>query len=329
MKNIFLQYFYEKRKLFTVSASFLLIFIIIFFLYDVPIEAALYAGGLCAVLGVGVILISFAKFKKRCHERRNLLDNILLSTEKMPEPITKAEDDYIKMIDKLRHANSDALRRYDLERSESIDYFATWVHQIKTPIAVMRMILQSEDTEENRELLSELFRIEQYAQMALSYFRLDAASSDFVFAEYDLDSIVRNAIRKFAPQFVRKRISLKFTPSEEKILTDEKWLTFIIEQLLSNSIKYTESGSITISCENSILSISDTGIGIAQEDLPRIFEKGFTGYNGRADKKSTGIGLYLCKKAAQKLSHKIYAKSEPGVGSTFFIDMKIERLNPE
>lgn len=329
MRNIFLQYLYEKRKLLAVSATFLLIFIIVFFLYDVPIEAALYAGGLCAVLDVGVILISFAGFKKRCHERRDLLDNILLSTEKMPEPITKAEDDFIQMIDKLRHANSDALRRYDLERSESIDYFATWVHQIKTPISVMRMILQSEDTEENRELLSELFRIEQYAQMALSYFRLDTASSDFVFAEYDLDSIVRNAIRKFAPQFVRKRISLKFTPSEEKVLTDEKWLTFIIEQLLSNAIKYTESGSVAISCENSVLSISDTGIGIAQEDLPRIFEKGFTGYNGRADKKSTGIGLYLCKKAAQKLSHKIYAQSEPEVGSTFFIDMKIERLNPE
>lgn len=329
MKNLFLRYVCQYRFTALVFAAFVLIFMIVFVLYDVQLEAALYAGGLCTVLGAAVISFSFLRFRKRHMERRDILENILLFTEELPKPLTVAEEDYIQMIDKLRTAGSNAMRKYDLERTESIDYFVTWVHQIKTPISVMRMILQSEDTEQNRELLSELFRIEQYAHMALCYFRLDESSSDFVFAEYDLDSIIRNAVRKFAPQFVRKRISLKFTPTEALVLTDEKWLTFIIEQLLSNAIKYTDSGSVIISCEDHVLSIADTGIGIAQEDLPRIFEKGFTGYNGRADKKSTGLGLYLCKKAARKLSHRIYAKSEPGKGSTFFIDMKTEKVQVE
>ena len=186
----------------------------------------------------------------------------------------------------------------------------------------MRLLLSEADTPANRQLQSELFKIEQYVEMVLCYFRVDSHSSDFVLKEQDLDKIIRQAIRKYASQFVQKKIGLSYEPVHQIVLTDEKWLLFVIEQILSNAIKYTIKGQITISVdENLILSIADTGIGIAAEDLPRIFEKGYTGYNGHDDKKSTGIGLYLCKKITHKLSHRIWAESTPGQGSCFYIDL--------
>lgn len=213
------------------------------------------------------------------------------------------------------------------ERKESLDYYTTWVHQIKTPISTMKMILESEDTDEHRELLAELFRIEQYVEMVLSYLRLGSEHSDYVFKECDLDKIIKQAIHRYAPQFVRRKIRLDYKPTTVKVLTDEKWLLFIIEQILSNSIKYTPQGYVSITVTPyKILKIADTGIGIAAEDVPRIFEKGFTGYNGRSDKKSTGLGLYLCKKAADRLSYKISVESTPGVGTTISIDLHTDKL---
>ena len=159
--------------------------------------------------------------------------------------------------------------------------------------------------------------------MALNYLRLGSESSDYVFREYDLDLILKQAIHKFAPQFIAKKIRLNYAPVSVRVLTDEKWLLFLIEQILSNSIKYTQEGSVTIAVtQDKILTIADTGIGIAPEDLPRIFEKGYTGYNGRLDKKSTGLGLYLCQMAANRLSHNISVISSPGIGTTVSIDLK-------
>ena len=166
--------------------------------------------------------------------------------------------------------------------------------------------------------------------MVLSYIRLGSNKNDFVLKEYDLDNIVRQAIRKYAPLFIRKKISLDFQPTNYKVLTDEKWLVFVIEQLLSNAIKYTNKGKISIySLENKKLVIEDTGIGISKEDIPRIFDKGFTGYNGRTDKKATGLGLYLCKNILDKLSHKISIESEVGVKTKVILDLAMVNVNIE
>lgn len=194
----------------------------------------------------------------------------------------------------------------------------------------MQMILQSEDTEAYHALSAELFRIEQYIEMVLYRFRLDSSANDFVFETVSLDKIIRMAIRKYAPLFIRKKIKIIYNGTDAVVLSDEKWLLFMIEQLLSNAIKYTKNGSVSISVTDSnILTVTDTGIGIAAEDLPRIFEKGYTGYNGRADKKSTGLGLYLCHRAADKLSHKLYVESEVGKGSTFYIDLNTIHIQME
>lgn len=308
---------------------FVLIFTIIFSLYNLETEAIIYASILCLIVLSVIVSVHFYYFCKQHDEREHILNNILIMTESLPEPKTLAESDYLKIIEKLREINNLNATKYRNERSESIDYYTTWVHQIKTPISVMSMILQGEDTDEHRELSSELFRIEQYVEMILCYFRLDSNSSDFVFKQYNLDKIIRNSIRKFASQFVRKRIKLQYEPTDTTVLTDEKWLSFIIEQILSNAVKYTETGKITITVQDKILQIHDTGIGIAPEDLPRIFEKNFTGYNGRANKKSTGLGLYLSKKASDKLSHKISVESTIGKGSIFYVDLHSDKIEIE
>lgn len=327
-KSLFMTYLRQYRFTVFMFLLYFIIYVMIFSLYSLETEAVLYAAGLCIILTVVVLSVHYIFYHRDHVERKHILKHIELSADRLPQPNTLAEADYEEMITALKQAYDANLAAWQSERSESMDYYMTWVHQIKTPISVMRMVLQSEDTNEHRELLAELFRIEQYVEMVLSYLRLNSESSDYVFQEYDLDQIIKQAVHKYASQFVRKRIRLVYEPMNVFVLTDEKWLLFIIEQLLSNAVKYTQQGTVTITVTpDKILKISDTGIGIASEDLPRIFEKGFTGYNGRADKKSTGLGLYLCKTAADRLSHMISVQSEVGKGTVFILDLHENELN--
>ena len=289
-------------------------------------EAAWYPILITALFGVIMLAAGFVRYDKR---RRNM-ERILSSdgifpdaADILPKAESLEEEDYHELLGKMEAAFRKKKGEWDASRRDMDDYYATWVHQIKAPIAVMKVMLQQEDTPENRELSAELFRVEQYAEMALCYVRLGEGASDLVIQEYDLDTIIRKAVRKYAGQFIRRRIRLVYEGTAVRVITDEKWLSFIIEQLLSNAVKYTSEGSVTIAVEDGKkLSVTDTGIGISPEDMPRIFEKGYTGYNGRLDKKSTGIGLYLCRKAAEKLGHVLTAESEPGKGSRFTIDLE-------
>jgi hypothetical protein len=300
---------------------------VVFALYDLEMEPVCYAFSLCALLYVIRLGIGFARYCREEKKRRELLDAPDGGSGKSAAASTLAEREYLEMIGALEKRCRDLATEWEKERQESLDYYSTWVHQIKTPIAVMRMRLQGEDTDENRALLAELFRIEQYVEMVLSYVRIGSSQSDFVIRDYELDDIIRQAVRKYAPQFVHDRIRLNYEPVSVRVLTDEKWLLFIIEQLLSNAIKYTPNGTVTISVSaQKVLAVADTGIGIAPEDLPRIFEKGFTGYNGRADKKATGLGLYLCRQTADKLGIRMWAQSKPGQGSTFYLDLHRKKI---
>ena len=325
--RVFAQYIKQNIAVLLFFAAAAALFALVFLLYELPFEAVAYAFVLSLLLAAIIIPFRYYRYYRRHREYANAMNNIRLMIDNLPVPETLQETDSRNIILELTKELEHALGEYENDRQESIDFYTTWVHQIKTPISVMRMILESEDTDEHRELLAELFRIEQYAEMVLTYLRLGSETSDYVFKEYDIDGIIKQAIRKYAPLFIRRKIGIEYKPVHDLILTDEKWLLFIIEQILSNSAKYTFEGSVTISyTKNHVLKISDTGIGIAAEDLPRIFEKGFTGYNGRSDKKSTGLGLYLCKKAAEKLGCKIYADSSPGKGTVISIDMHKDKL---
>ena len=302
------------------------VFAAVFALYGIRMEAAWYPILITALFGMIMLAAGFVRYDKR---RRNM-ERILSSdgifpdaADILPKAESLEEEDYHELLGKMEAAFRKKKGEWDASRRDMDDYYATWVHQIKAPIAVMKVMLQQEDTPENRELSAELFRVEQYAEMALCYVRLGEGASDLVIQEYDLDTIIRKAVRKYAGQFIRRRIRLVYEGTAVRVITDEKWLSFIIEQLLSNAVKYTSEGSVTIAVEDGKkLSVTDTGIGISPEDMPRIFEKGYTGDNGRLDKKSTGIGLYLCRKAAEKLGHVLTAESEPGKGSRFTIDLE-------
>ncbi len=328
--RVFLSYLARHR--FTILLFFLFagIFACVFSLYTLELEPVIYSTVLCLVVGTILVLLRFPHYF-RLHKKLNVIrGSILLTINQLPPPSGLIEKDYQELLLSLNTLYSQKITAENMEKNDLTDYYTTWVHQIKTPIAAMRLLLQNEDTPVSRQLKTELFRIEQYVEMVLCYFRLDSPSADFVLNYYSLDTIIRQAIRKYAGQFVQKKLRLVYEPTDYQVLTDEKWLSFVIEQLLSNAVKYTNEGSITISVDsNLVLSVSDTGIGIAPEDLPRIFEKSYTGYNGRVEKRSTGLGLYLCRKILNRLSHPITVTSAIGEGTTFRIDLSRQFLDVE
>ena len=328
--RILLQFFWEQRMIGLFLVLAISIFALVFSMYDIKLEAILYASMLCLTAGLLFEGIHLIFYLRRHTEQQKRLQGLPVFYSELLPPRTLAEQDLQEMVQKLGEQYTAVTTDWQRQQKESLDYYSAWVHQIKTPISSMKMILQQEDTEENHLLSAELFRIEQYTEMALQYLRLDSKTNDFVFQQYDLDSIIRQAIRKYAPQFILRKIRLIYEPVSMTILTDEKWMLFLLEQLLSNAIKYTPHGSVTISVTpEKVLQVADTGIGIAPEDLPRIFEKGFTGYNGRADKKSTGLGLYLCQQAAKKISVSLSVTSEVGKGSVFSVHLDIPPLQVE
>ena len=176
----------------------------------------------------------------------------------------------------------------------------------------------------------ELFKIESYVEMALNYLRFEEMSNDLVLERNSLEQLVRQVVKKYAAIFIYNHISIQLEHLDYTVLTDEKWFCFALEQILSNALKYTKQGSVKISAEESAnglkVSVKDTGIGIRSEDLPRIFEKGFTGYNGRMDKKASGLGLYLCKGVCEKLGHGISVASKEGEGTTVMITLQCEKV---
>ena len=291
-------------------------------------ENVAYAAGLCAVCALCVAAVDFVRFRQKCRLLDELARQTRLAEQNLPDCGANAvERGYQTLVRALIESNADTVSRMDRRLADLTAYYTLWAHQIKTPIAAMRLLLQQEG-EENGELGQELFRIDQYVDMAMQYMRLDGSGSDFVLRRYDLDEIIKPAVRKFAPQFIRRRLKLCYEPTGKTVLTDAKWLGFVIEQLLSNAVKYTpEGGTVTIRCTDAPeLVIADTGIGIEPEDLPRVFEQGFTGYNGRADRKATGLGLYLCRRVCRKLGHPISIDSRVGEGTAVTIGLdRVER----
>ncbi len=301
------------------------IYAAVFFLYRLPVEAAIYPTALCAMLlfGVGLWWAKKSRAKHRALTYLAALPDDL--TERLQEFDGRLDRDYRAIIDALACREAAERESHRLALEDRMDYYTTWAHQIKTPIASMRLALEKEDTALSRQLREELFRVEQYVEMVLTYQRLDSESTDYVFRECDADTVIRGALRKFASQFIGRGIRLNYEPCTGKVITDEKWLSFVLEQVLSNALKYTRDGSITVSFREGILEIRDTGIGIAPEDLPRIFEKGYTGYNGRTDKKASGLGLYLCRRICDGLGHGIFVDSQPGVGTAVRLDLRQTR----
>lgn len=323
--KILVSYFKKHIKTLLLFILFALIFTSVFYLSNLPLDAVFYSFLLCFAAGIMFFALSFLQYKKRHKRLQTLMKTITLSTNGLPAAKDIIEQDYIDLISLVHETLVQTVSDFDGKTSEMTEYYTLWAHQIKTPIAAMRLLLQSEESGASQELLAELFKIEQYAQMVLHYLKLESINSDFAFSHCSLDDILKEVLRKYARQFILKKISLEFRETNQLVLTDKKWLSFVIEQLISNALKYTNEGTIFIYPHPDApktLVIEDTGIGIGEQDLPRIFERGFTGYNGHTDKRATGIGLYLCKQVLDKLSHSIAVFSKAGKGTTIYLDLK-------
>ncbi len=324
--------FLDCLKKFTIPFIFFCIYTIliflVFWLYGLELEPFLYT----MILSFFFLLCLFAgrllKEYKAAEIRRNQVDSILYSWKNLEHASSLVQQDYQQMIKKLGSQLEKVTSEFSSTQKEMQDFYTNWVHQIKTPIAVLKLELDKASSSKlgPRALQEELFRIEQYTDMILAYQRLGSSSNDLLIKEYSLDEIIREVIRKFAPQFIYKKLKLEYEGCQENIIIDKKWFTCILEQLLSNAIKYTQKGSISIKVQEGLLSIRDTGIGIAAEDIPRIFEKGYTGSNGRLNEKSSGLGLYLCSKAARLQNLELQVQSCKGEGSVFSVNIK-EKLS--
>ena len=317
--DIIKSYIKKNLKIYLLLIVFIFIFILIFYLYNLPFEALFYSGLLCFVAALIVSIIDFNNYRKSYIDLKHLESNILNSMEDLPKSLDIRVEYYQKIIERL-HNEVEKLKIEDNKKMEGlVDYYSMWIHQIKTPIAAMNFLLDNEEIDV-KAFRQELFKIERYVEMVLTYIRLGRETSDYVITSINLDEVVRENIKKYATLFINKKIKLNYVSHETYVISDKKWLGFAFEQLLSNAIKYTKSGGeISINISESKLIIEDNGIGIYEEDLPRIFEQSFTGLNGRYEKKSSGLGLYLCKKTLDKLQHKIEITSEVNKGTKVIV----------
>ena len=313
--EILKSYLKKNIKVYILFIVFILIFFIMFYLYNLPLEALIYTGSFCFLAALIASFSDFVNYKESYKKLNFLEQNILNDLEALPKSLDIRIDYYHKIIEKLYEELEKLTQENRQKNTDMVDYYSMWVHQIKTPIAAMNFLLDNEEVDQ-KNLQQELFKIERYVEMVLTYIRLDSISSDYVITKINLDEVVKDSVKKYATIFINKKIKLNYVSHETMVISDKKWLSFAFEQILGNSVKYSSAGGeITIeTCENKLV-IEDKGIGIKEEDLPRIFEKGFTGFNGRYEKKSSGLGLYLCKKTLDKLGHHIEISSKVGEGT--------------
>lgn len=330
-----------------------------------------YAAVLDAILLLITVLVGFFRYSSKVKALSNALKRPVEEQAQLPEATDDVEILYHRLLENQSIARSESESSAAVRQSRMRDYYSMWVHQIKTPISAMKLLLEAEREELGQLMCNEeqsqcqtadmtggnisatglndaakqqaafkelsdnldsfedeLFRIEEYVSMALQYQRVSSTENDFVLEKISLDGVIRDTIKKYAKIMIRRHIGINYSGTKKQVYTDEKWLAFILEQILSNAIKYTPKGFVTIETAEETNSffiiIKDTGIGIKAEDLPRVFEKGYTGYNGHADKKATGIGLYLCRQMADKLGHTIRMESELGKGTKVWIGFNLD-----
>jgi len=328
MKTSFVLRAYLKSRIRVMAAFvlFMLVFAMVYALYYLPLEPIIYSAELVTALAVIFAGLDFMRFYQKHQRLTEAINAATVGVGELPRPKDLLERDYQTLTRVLAENRAELISQFDNRQTDMIDYYTLWAHQIKTPISAMGLLLQTEegDRERTSAYRQELFKIEQYVEMVLQYLRLESMSSDLILVEYDLADIVRQAVKKYSIIFINKKISLELAELNCRVLTDEKWLVFVLEHIISNALKYTNQGKISIYLDDrseKTLIIEDTGVGIRTEDIARIFDRGFTGYNGRMDKKSTGIGLYLCQQVLNKLAHSITVTSQVGKGTRVSIDL--------
>lgn len=326
--EILREYLKDRVKIIAAFVLFTLLIFVVLLLSNLPIDGVLYAILIAIVPIATFSMIDFYKYRRRSKELYKMHEAIVRGLSQVEVTGSTVEKELSKDINELCSYTHKLIARSAKLQEDADAYYTMWAHQIKTPIAAMRLLLEQAKGEEGELLRQELFKIERYVEMVLGYLRTNSMNSDLQFKSYEVQGVVRGVVKKFAPIFIYKNIGVEIADFENRVLTDEKWLSFVLEQLISNALKYTEEGGkIKIYMdEEDILYIEDNGCGISAEDLPRVFERGYTGYNGRTTRTSTGLGLYLCKRILSNLSNEIKIISTEGKGTTVELNLHRKEL---
>ena len=298
----------KKTSIIGILGVYAILFVFVY-LYRIPIEVILYPFILTIVFVLIVLLFDYIKYKEKVNKIIQICNDVSSCYSVKINDKNIFDEYYLDIINELLKENRKQVSQIQKRVSDINDYFSIWVHQIKTPIASMKLKIDNEQID-SLQLASDLNRIDHYVDLVLSFLKFDEEKIDLYFRKTDVDRIMRESLKKFSNDFIIKKIRLDYKLSKREVLTDEKWLSFVFDQLLSNALKYTDKGTISIYYDGeSCLCIKDSGIGIALADMERLFEKGFTGYNGRQYKKASGIGLYMCKRMCDKLNIAISIES--------------------
>lgn len=268
------------------------IYFIVCYLNNVDIRVFIQGFEICLIVFFIYLVIKYFDFQKELSNEEKI--------EELEKQIESLRNDYISW-------------QKDIQ-----EYFSMWVHQIKTPITCLEIL-----TEDNKEMKMQLKLIDNYTNMAINYLKLNLHEKDMDISAVDVDNLLNMLIKKYSLLFINSHISLDFRKNGLKCITDSKWLSVLLEQILSNAIKYSENSQIILDSfkkDNSVvILIEDYGIGIPEEDINRIFDKGYSGFNGRLKQKSSGLGLYLAKSISDKLDIRLKVDSTVGQGSKFYI----------
>ena len=318
-KFFFLKSYLYSRRFFLALLILLLGFILIFaFVFDAYRSLLEYVALLLAFLSFLFIgADAWTTFKSYRSQK-------LQASAQAQTPLEKLLQE---RVEELEYEQKNQLLIEQEKYNDLLDYYTLWVHQVKTPIAASSLLIGDlKDKEAKSQLEQELFKIESYVHLVLQYLRLESFHDDLVLKQEKLADLVREVVKKYALFFIQQGLRLNLHDLDHMIVTDKKWFLVILEQVLSNSLKYTKEGSIEIYFHEDRLYIKDTGLGIQNADLLRVFERGFSGYNGRLTQQSSGLGLYLSKKIADQLGHKIAIDSQVGQGTTVSIAFPEKKL---
>ena len=283
-----------------------------------------YALTLCGAICLAAFIVSLLMLRRKLRLLDTALHHLPEEPSALPPGPSPTDEAWRALTEAYQAQSRELAGRMREDARETADYYTLWLHQIKTPLAALNLLAQSPGEVDRGLLRQETLKIEQYASIALDYQRLQSIHSDLHLTHVPLYPLCCQAVRRLRPLFQYGQISLTLAPFDGDALTDSKWLLVILMQVLTNALKYTPPGGriVVRQTQPGLLLIEDTGIGIRPEDQARVFDRGFTGQTGRGQEKSTGIGLYLCKRICDELGHGIALVSEVGVGTKVTLDLR-------
>lgn len=321
--KLFLHYIFDKRLAVFTYVGVIGLFTATFFLYEIPLSAYSDALLFSTLLIVIVMSVQFSLYVRKHRQLQEGIQAPKLQSLQRKTSYSLLEKEYEQLLTALEKEYRADVAALEAANQQLMNYYSMWSHQIKTPIAVLNLKMQENELEQT-VLRQELFKIDQYLEMMLQYLRMNHTETDFVFEEIELDQMVKDTVKKYAVFFIHKNLSFSLEPTNQTVISDKKWLQFVLEQVLFNAIKYTKQGGIKVygNHEKAFeLIIEDTGIGILAEDAVRVFERGYTGFNGRTNQKASGLGLFMSKEILTKLGHRICLTSEVGSGTKVKLEL--------